>query len=263
MEYEIKKLKRKSHPLSKHRLLLTRPGSDNDSLAQEARKMGAVTLSLPCLQILPSTNPEYWQQQLSSLTDCHGVIFTSKHAVEAVKSLWPSTLQAPVYAVGPSTAQHIQAAGLPQATVAEPASSEGLLQLPALQAVDRQHWVVIGGENPRNHLLENLEQRGAKTTFIACYRRACPSYSRDSLQRLEKEKLNTVVIQSMGALHNLAKLLKDLSEHELWSARLVVPNERYPAAATKLGFCGKVLVVGSTTDQAIIDTLMHDARTSE
>lgn len=261
MDYEIKALKRKSHPLAAYRVLLTRPGSDNDSLAQQLRKSGAVTLTLPCLQILPTEQPQQWQQQLQQLTRCDGIIFTSKHAVEAVKPHWPMRLSAPLYAVGPATAEQIRQAKLADPVVADPPSSEGLLALPALQRVEQQHWAIIGGEKPRTHLLESLQQRGATTTFIACYRRACPLYSADSLLRLDKEALNTVVIQSMGALHNLAHLLQDLPQHSLWSANLIVPNERYPATATKLGFCGKVMIAESASDQSTIDVLLHDART--
>jgi uroporphyrinogen-III synthase len=253
--YEIKALKRKQHPLGECRVLLTRAGNDNDTLATKLRKLGAVVVVLPCLQIemLPL---DQWQPKLQTITHVDGVIFTSRYAVRSVADHWPQQLTAiNYYAIGPSTAAELQAAGLPAPLVADPASTEGLLSFPQLQQLQNQHWLIIGGKDPRPLLQESLRKRGAQIEFVAGYQRHCPTYSAASIERLGQEGITTVVIQSMSCLKNLAKLLKDMPEHPLWHSGLIVPTERYCESTKARGFCGKVTVAGSADDTAIVQAL--------
>jgi uroporphyrinogen-III synthase len=262
--YAVQSLEKKERPLSGRRILLTRAGSDNDVLARELRKLGAVVLLLPCLQILPTIQPQLWQQQLQAVKHSDGIIFTSKYAVLAVQDNWPKHLLTSSYfAVGPTTAAQMVEAGLPKPVVAQPASSEGLLALPELQSIVDEQWLLIGGEDPRQYLQATLQSRQAHVNHTACYRRQCPSYSTGSLLRLEQEGINTLVIQSMDCLKNLALLLKNLPNHPLWACELLVPTERYRVAATERAFCGKLRVVGATTDDAIVATLLGRTNTKQ
>ena len=245
-------IKRPSRPLSNQRILLTRPGTDNVELANELRKLGAVALIFPCLQIEPLNPPE------NVAGDYDAVVYTSRYAVQMDSTDKPQDEgEGGVrhYAIGPTTASAMQEAGLPPATIPEEHSTEGLLSLSGLQSVNGQNWLVVGGESPRMLLQDTLRERGAHVDFLACYRRTCPNYSKKSLERLEKEQITSVVIQSMTALKNLANLLKDLPQHQLWHTELFVPIERYVPIATKLGFCGKVKAVGSAMDDAVIAAL--------
>lgn len=259
--YSIKPLEREQRPLSGQRILLTRAGEDNNKLAHALRKLGAVTLISPCLQIETTDNPEQWQKRLNAIEKADGIVFTSRYAVRAIQNHWPQALlSTKYYAIGPATATEMEAAGLPAPVVALPHSSEGLLTHPNLQSIADQSWLIIGGEEPRMYLQENLQERGAKPEFIACYKRSCPYYSSNSIQRLNDEGLTTVVVQSMGCLKNLALLLSKFPNHALWKAMLIVPTERSQTVATELGFCDKVIVVGATTDEAIITALLESPK---
>lgn len=250
--YSIKPLKRDKKPLSGMRVLLTRAGEDNNSLAGQLRQLGAVALVFPCLQIENLAPPIIPPKQ--------HIIFTSSNAVTTAANYWPENLrQAKYYAIGPATAAAMQTANFPTATVADPATSEGLLAHPSLQTVGGQDWLIIGGENPRTYLQDTLQERGADVTFIATYKRLCPTYESKSILRLNQEGLTHTVIQSMSALNHLAKILKPFPEHTLWQTNLIVPVDRYHEAATGMGFCGKVTVASCATDKAIIDALLQGA----
>jgi uroporphyrinogen-III synthase len=250
--YEIKNLKRKQHPLGDQRVLLTRAGSDNDSLAHTLRKLGAVVIVQPCLQV-ELFNPEQLADQLP-IDPPDGIIFTSRYAVRAVAEHWPNHLRhSTYYAIGPSTGAEMDDTGLPSSQIAQPASTDGLLT--QLTNIKQQNWLILGGKDPRPLLQDSLLERGAVVDFVACYERFCPYYSSESLQRLVEEGITTTVIQSMSCLKNLAHLLKDSPDHPLWQTDVVVPTERYCPSTKALGFCGKVIVAGSADDAAIVQAL--------
>jgi uroporphyrinogen-III synthase len=254
--YSIKPHQKIEGPLSGQQILLTRAGDDNDALAKKLRKRGAVVLIFPCLQIEISPPPRRWEQQLLAIKKVHGIIFTSRYAVRSIQNNWPETLrQAPHYAIGLATAAEMRAANLPSPFTAEPQTSEGLLNHPNLQIIAKETWLIIGGENPREHLQLTLEKRGAQVHRVACYRRICPSYSDQTIARLEKEGINRIIVQSTDCLKNIAHLLQPMPTHSFWGTELLLPTERYVEIATKLGFYGKLRVVGSTADEEILLTL--------
>jgi uroporphyrinogen-III synthase len=257
---KIHPLKRDKGSLSHERVLLTRSGTDNDTLATTLRQLGAVALVFPCLQIklLPA---ETWL--LSSDQSPTGIIFTSRYAVLAVAKHWPAHWAGiPCYAIGPGTASLLRTKGLCQyPRVAMPATTEGLLTHEELQLLSKESLFIIGGKDPRPLLQETLSARGAFVSMVTCYERHCPFYSVSTIERLESEGITSVVIQSMSCLQNLAQLLRPLPNHSLWQTHLLVPTHRYLEATKAEGFCGRVTVTGSTDDAAILEALQgncHD-----
>lgn len=254
--YSIKPVKKAQKPLSDLHILLTRAGNDNDALAKKLRALGAVVLIFPCLQIEIFPPARLLENPLHLIEQSDAIVFTSRYAVRSIQKNWPKNLPtARYYAIGPATAAEMEAIKLPTAITAEPYSSEGLLNHPSLEKITAETWVILGGENPREHLQINLERRGAQVNHIACYRRKCPNYSNQSIARLEKEAIHQIVVQSMDCLKNLAQLLKPMPMHSLWATDLLLPTERYVALATALGFYGRLRVAGSAADEAILATL--------
>ena len=101
------------------------------------------------------------------------LVVTSANAVRHVLPMLDAGWTPPhsVFAIGPSTAEAIQAAGWPAATCPEPASTEGLLAHPQLQDLSGQHVLLLTGAGGRTALLDTLRARGATVTEAIAYQR--------------------------------------------------------------------------------------------
>jgi uroporphyrinogen-III synthase len=93
-----------------------------------------------------------WKQASALLLTAHGLA-------------WP---QMPTLAVGATTAASWQESGV-QPQVPQDARSEGLLALPALNAVRGKRILILRGDGGREFLAEQLRGRGALVDYCECY----------------------------------------------------------------------------------------------
>lgn len=160
-------------------VLNPRPLAQADALSEALRAAGARVLALPLLDITPLPLSATSRAALMDLDRFDGVIVVSanaaRFAVEVIRDCWPQwPVGVKLLAVGEATAQALD--GL-DAAVITPATetSEGLLALPALQAVTGQRWLLLRGEDGRELLPDTLRARGAEVTVLPLYRRGLPA----------------------------------------------------------------------------------------
>ena len=249
---------RKSTVADALRVLVTRPQGDAcDSLCGALEAAGHEAYSQPLLKLEKLAQLSAQQRSLlQRLDEFQHIIFISGNAVsfgmELVEDTWP---QLPVglnwYAVGSATAGRLAAYGIDAVSPAE-MSSEGLLNLPALQAVSEQRVLIVKGQGGRDTLRAVLSGRGAQVEELACYRRCPPALSREELlDRLLRWGIDIVLISSGEGLENLRLLL---SRAETSKLNLIVPSERI-ARMARDGEFKRVTTAENASDAAMLRAL--------
>ena len=240
-------------------VLVTRPaGTAADTLYEALTSEGYRAYSQPLLTLrgLPDIPPNQ-RGFLQRLDEYQHVIFVSTNAVrfgmEQVEMYWP---QLPTgmrcYAVGEATARCLADFGIEAHTPDREMSSEGLLAMPALQAVDGQRVLIIKGEGGRDTLRSELTSRGSRVDELACYRRGPPEVSRDVLLRqLSDWGIDIILVSSGEGLCNLRLLL---TRAETTKLNMIVPSQRVARMALEAG-CRQVFVADNASDAAMLRAL--------
>lgn len=237
-------------------ILVTRPQPQGDILCKAIRACGGKAVYMPSIEIAPPSDILASQQQLSELNQYDWVIFISPQAVyQSAKIMAPLRSNVKIAAIGASTAQALQEAGL-QVHVypKEEWNSEGLLALPEFQAISNKKIALIQGEGGRKVLFDALIERGAHVVPIFVYQRQLPSINTDEyLDLLYRNTVDVVICTSIEGMQNVTLLL-----HQGWSylqnIPLLVISERMQRQAEVLGFV-HILVAKNPSQDAILEAL--------
>jgi len=223
-------------------LWLTRSEPGATRQAQELNARGYQTLVAPVLTIEPTGNP-------APVEPADLVIFLSEHALECAADL-VFTAEAAVFAVGTRTQAALAAEGI-SAQVPEQHSSEGLLQLPELQAVAGVRVVLVTGEGGRDLLAETLNRRGAE---VCVYR----SYRRRALTRVEPavKNVSAIVVASGDGMQAVAVLWRGMGGRS--DVPVLVPSARVAEIAAQLQFTCVIECAGADS-HAILSGLKQIA----
>lgn len=250
------------------RVLVTRPAGQEAGLVAALEAAGHAVFHQPLLELeaLPAPAPEQ-QQRVTDLDRYQAVIFVSGNAVrfgmERIADYWPQLpLGIAWYAVGETTARLLGNFGVDPVSPGRDMSSEGLLALPGLLAVDGQRILIVKGEGGREALQVELARRGARVDTLACYRRRCPVLGPGELaRRLREWAIDVVLISSGEGLANLLTLLSAEETTKFSGMRLVVPSARVEGAAREAGF-SRVFTAPNASDAAMAAALQQWIRSS-
>ena len=173
------------------KILVTRPEPEATELARTLSEAGHQVVKLPLLQI------ELLEVSLPVLSQ--NLIFVSKNAVRGFFKNAGDAKGKTLFAVGPGTANLLQAKGF---TVLYPDSTEGskaLLALPALQNVQDQTFILVSGTNGREDISEGLCARGAQVERCCVYTSTRIPLD-DAQITLLRAPYDQVIITSLDAL---------------------------------------------------------------
>jgi len=197
-------------PLYALSVLVTRPAHQAQSLCERIAGMDGIALPLPMLDIeaLP-----FDQSQFSEPADL--VILTSSNAVRHGQALWRAQEKAKFAVIGNSTAAALTELGGHVDIVPLHASSESLLEHPALQSPARV--LLIRGAAGRELLPQTLTARGAQVHIAEVYRRVIVQHDDSArhtlLQQWQEHMIDVVVVTSVEILDALHGLLESLRSH--------------------------------------------------
>lgn len=248
-------------PMAAIPVLVTRPEGQAKELGERLAASGFEPIYAPLMAIEPFPEPSTEQRQLL-LDLCHfeHVIFVSRNAIRHgmawIEDYWP---QLPVgihwYTVGSSSAAALAEYGLEVLQPTGDMTSEGLLALPPLSAVNGQRVMIVKGEGGRQQLRETLQARGARVEELEVYRRALPAYGPGELaERIRSGQVRVVLLSSGEALDNMVSLLDAAGQARARECVLVAPGARVAAAAARAGFT-RVLEARNATDDAMLAAL--------
>ncbi|GHE20995.1 uroporphyrinogen-III synthase [Halomonas urumqiensis] len=232
-------------------VLITRPGSRGEALASAIESHGYAVQRLEVMRL--ERLPESAEQRAVWLDYDHfrRVVVISPFAAEcladALDRYWP---QLPVgidyYAVGGATAATLNETlgvkvHLPPEAAGEE-SSEALLRLASLSALDQQRVLLVAGEGGRPLLADTLAERGANLTRLAVYRRQPLDPEPAMQQRLAQGEYRALVASSGEILEHLARWCTEAALNQ----PLIVSSARLATLAGKLGFRAPVVASGAT-----------------
>ena len=246
-----------------HSVCITRPAAQAGVLTDALAQAGVVAISQPLLAIesLPQI-PASLRSRVLALDEYQHIIFVSLNAVhfgmELINDYWPQLPQGlHWYSVGSATAAALATFGVDATFPPRQMSSEGLLQMNALQSVTGDNILIVRGEGGRTTLREALLARGARVDDLPCYRRTCPIYTPGSfLDALEKSAVRLLVITSGEGLANLLALLSPEETTNLQLRTLLVSSERVADQAREAGFID-VRIARNASDAAIVEAVLQ------
>jgi uroporphyrinogen-III synthase len=243
-----------TQPLDGATLLVTRPAAQAARFTALAEAAGARCIALPTLVIEPVTLPSQAAAAIRGQA-WDWALWTSTNAVEFGLAALPGLRANRHAAVGRATAGALQAHGLAVALRPEQANSEGLLAMPALQAVAGRQVLLVKGEGGRDLLHDTLVARGAQVTSAAVYRRVPARPSPVELQAVRDALPSRplVVVTSGEVLASLVAIARAAQLDRFEELPLVVPGRRVYDAAGGLGWRGPVTVASTAEDAAMLE----------
>jgi uroporphyrinogen-III synthase len=248
--------------LSGRGILVTRPRGQADALAALIRARGGEPILCPTIAIEPCIDAPAATAVIARLAQFDVAIFISANAVEhglaciRAHGVWPAQLTA--VAVGPGTANALRKAGI--TTILMPPErfdSEGMLDLPALEAPQGKRIVIVRGVGGREWLGAELECRGAHVEVAEVYvRRPAAIDVGPLIVRWRQGAVAAVVATSAEALTNLMLAIGPLGASEqamLRETPTVVTHSRVAAHARALGLT--CVLESASGDPAIVAIL--------
>ena len=243
------------------RILVTRAGTGNSSLAALLAGAGAEVLELPVTRI-ESLDPAPLRQAVAHLADYDWLVFTSKNAVhlfrEAMRAqgVEPSELgPARVGAVGASTAEALTAQGLPVHLVPEHFVAEGLLDaIRASGTLSGARVLYVCAEGARDVLPGGLREAGASVETIVAYRSVAERGDADLVRRqLQRGEIHLVTFTAASAVR---AFVEAIGEQAARRAAAAVIGPITGAAAREAGLTVAVEAAESTAS-GLVDAIIQ------
>ncbi len=245
--------------LQHQHILITRPAHKQAEFSKMITALGGTAIAFATIEVV--TKPPKLPQGHNH-KDYPLVIFISANAVNYAHRaglIWSPKQQ--LGAVGTATATALDALGYHVALLPKTShNSEGLLALPALQAVQATSILIVRGEGGREHLANQLRARGAQVDYAEVYRRQAPSSDAQIVTQVflgnnDNAGCNWITASSGEGLKNLLSMLPPKVHDRVLSTALVVVSTRMVKIAQTLGFNGPIRVAKNASNQAIIEAI--------
>jgi uroporphyrinogen III methyltransferase/synthase len=194
-------------------IVVTRPIEQAQELSEKLRELGATTIELPTIKIIPAENNDILDEALERLNEYDWVIFTSVHGVRFFMkrmtelNIAPSALKKVMLAaIGPATASAL----------------ERTVKKPELVPTEFLSWKIadgLGDVKGRRILLPRadiaskklpdlLRKRGALVEEVVAYRTIIPpDLTRDRLTCIFAGGVDLITFTSPSTVRNLARVL--------------------------------------------------------
>lgn len=232
-------------------VLICRPGERAAALAAAIEAAGFAVENLDAMSLEALPESQAMRQAWLDFDHFHKVVVVSPFAAEclyqALDRYWP---QLPVgtawYAVGAATAAALNErlgvrVHVPPEAAGED-TSEALLQLASLRALEGQRVLLVAGEGGRTLLADTLTARGARVTRLAIYRRCLVPPPGALQERLARGEFRALVVSSGELLEHLARWYSRATLNQ----PLIVSSRRLATLANNLGFRAPVVATGAT-----------------
>lgn len=258
------------------RVVVTRAEEQSQELVKELRKEGAVPVVMPMVAFGPPERPELLDVAIRKASEFDWVFFTSQNAVRAVrercealgvelggkaaglaKGARPALPGSGVKiaAVGPATAEAVEAAGLRVDYVASKHQGTALAEELAGQ-VHGKLVLLPRSDRANADLVETLKRLGAEVVAVCAYRTIRPQESgAAALAKLAEEGSDAVLFFSPSAVRHMLELVGRERFAELARRSVFVAIGPVTEEALKNVGVERVLLAEDTTGRAAIKTL--------
>jgi uroporphyrinogen-III synthase len=201
-------------PLHHKRILITRTRHQASVLAAQLEALGAATILIPTIEIVPPASFSALDAALTCLRTYDWLLFTSANAVEAfhrrAQLLHLTQLPKKIAVIGPATLSAANAIGLTVDLIPPRYTAESLAEALVPEAQGKSFLLVRAAE-ARDILPEILTAAGATVTITEAYRNQLPPESIPAIQHLFSNPANypdAITFTSASTARNLIALLE-------------------------------------------------------
>lgn len=238
-------------PLSKKRIVVTRPQAQADGFCRKLADAGAIPIRFPTIRITPMPDTQRLDAALQRLGDYAWAVFTSVNGVAycwdrlaAVASTrLPDTLR--VAAIGPATAQALHDRQVAPDFVPTEFVAERIAE--GLGDVAGQAVLLPRAEAARKTLATLLTERGARVDEIPVYRTAPDAPSPEAYAALEAG-VDALTFTSSSTVRHFAALLAGRAPTGVQEALIACIGPITAATARSLGYEVATVADEYTTD---------------
>lgn len=227
-------------------IIITRPIAQAQTLLELCHQHQWPCCVIPMLSIEPS--------KPLTLPTADLAIFISQNAVEYCIQACGKLPHCPSLAIGPSTAQALMDQGCTVLdTPATAYSTEGLLKLPTLQAVQNKKILIICGNPCKNECADVLTARGAQVICCPVYNRLGPLPSAiEALRDVEPSTLKAITFSSLTTLDYFDQTLQAHNLQHLSQYPWIVISSKMMKKYEKKAAC---VLAKDPTPASIIEAL--------
>lgn len=193
------------------RILITRPRAQANDFAEALRQAGFEPIYFPVIEIQPVENNVALERAVAKLECYDWLVFTSVNAVDLVldviakSGFSPGSLSLQVAAIGPKTAEALQARGIAPNFVPDEYVAEAIL--PGLGDL-RGKWVLLPrAEIARKALPEAICEAGGIAHEVAVYKTLPAGPSPDGLAAL-RSGVDVITLTSPSTVQNFLAIMR-------------------------------------------------------
>ena len=245
------------------KVLVTRPKQQAEKLCELIENLGGTAIRFPVIEINKSENQQVAKNILDDIEQYDIGIFISRNAVEWTLRLLDDKTSAlenlSLISIGSATTVALKHALSRTVITNSGTNSESLLENEALNAdaVSGKNIIIFRGQGGRELLATTLRQRGAKVDFAEVYRRDCPQYDSDFINKIWTLNIpDVVIVTSNNGLENLFSLVNNEQRNLLLSKQLVVMGRRMLDFSVEFGFAKTPIFTEESDDEGILKLIV-------
>ncbi len=254
-------------PLSRLRILVTRPIEQAETLAEKLRGLGATTIELPTIQIVAPGNTTALDAALRSLQEYDWVIFTSTYGARFFTKRM-GELSIPIHllkkvkvaAIGPATAAEVQSAGKVPDYVPSEFLSEKIVD--GLGEVKGKRTLLPRADIASKKLPALLREREALVDEVVAYQTIRPAdLTAERVKSILTHGVDIITFTSPSTVRNLAQVLgaEKLSE-SLDNVTVACIGPVTVQEADGFGIRADIIAKSHTTD-GLVEAILNETRT--
>lgn len=259
-------------PLQGRTVLVTRSRSQASDLSWAIRKQGGTAIEFPVISIGMPRDPiklAVLDAALHQLPDFDWVFFTSVNGVEnfmlRLRELELDLrviARTKIAAVGPATAESLQAHGIQPEVVPNFYQAEGLFEIVRDQVKPGQRVLLPTSDLARSYLIDELGKLGVHVTKVNVYENTLhvDEDGEEVVKLLERHAIDAVTFTSSSTVRNLLQALSVLGAERplelLHDTAICCIGPKTAETAAELGL-QVALMAKEATIQGLVDGLVH------
>jgi len=254
-------------PLTGMKVLITRPENDVAPLSTKLQALGATTLELPTIAIVPPERTEALDRAIRGVEGYDWIIFTSVNGVrffreraDVLNVHLDNLKRVKVAAIGPATANALEQLGWSPDYVPEEYLSEKIAV--GLGDVNGKRVLLPRADIASKKLPSLLVERGALVDEVVAYRTVIPAdLTPKRLKSVLKEGVDLITFTSPSTVRNFAQALgsKELA-HLLETAKIACIGPVTVETATESGLRVSIIAMNHTID-GLVEAIENEIRT--